>query len=739
MADVVASIESLLGGESLPRDGCGALLPVARLLDFCRPSLLLLVEENGRVLAAATPDPALPPMCVRTVGEALCAALAASATCRFAGTREGRPFEVFGVRLARDGAWGILGGAARLEGDAGTRLASLWPALVACGETAWTAVRLDQENSLLRARVSHLSAKQGTLEAAHTEAIIQSIRAQELRLREERERLAIEKMCIETEAANRAKSRFLAHMSHEIRTPLNAILGFAEILRKGGDGGDEAERQEYLDVIYRSGQHLLELINDVLDLSKIEAGQMTVEWIECSPHEIVASVASLLRVRAREKGIGLRCEWPGGMPARIRSDPVRLRQLLVNLVGNAVKFTDRGGVRLVTRMVPTKNGPQIAFDVVDTGIGIAPDKIESIFDAFVQADNSVTREFGGTGLGLAISRQIARALGGDVTVRSAPGEGSTFTATIDPGPLDGVEVLASPPSDGMVGPRDRDARDLPIDLSGARVLLVEDGRTNRKLIGLLLSRAGAAVATAENGRVGMDMALAADFDAILMDMQMPVMDGYTAATQLRQRGVDTPIIALTAYAMAEDEKKCRLAGCSGFLSKPIESHRLLHAVAECLPDRGRRLPTPTPVEFLEACAGEPLHGSALVSGLPTDDPDFREIVEEFVEKLHRQVESMRIARSAGDRGALAALAHWLKGSGGTAGFDAFTDPARRLEQAARQGLPGPIRDAVDAIERLAARVVAPGAAASTAEDACRRQEMSTGKKPPGSATPLPKA
>jgi len=498
-------------------------------------------------------------------------------------------------------------------------------------------------------------------------------------------------------------------MSHEIRTPLNAILGFTELLRKGADAGDEAARNEYLDIIYTSGSHLLELINDILDLSKIEAGRLQIERIRCSLHEIVADVMSLLRVRAREKGLAFRCEWPDGAPAQVQTDPLRLKQLLVNLLGNAVKFTRAGEVRLVVRPLPRPSGTMLCFQIIDSGIGIAPEKLEFVFDAFSQADSSITREFGGTGLGLAISRQIACALGGDITVQSELGKGSVFAVTIDPGPLDGVPILAGPPSDG-VSRLDPSRAGPQTALPPARILVVDDGNTNRRLIGLMLSRAGATVLTAENGEVAVAMAAQEPFDAILMDMQMPVLDGYSAARKLREMGNTAPIIALTAHAMAGDEKKCLAAGCTGYLTKPIQSDRLIERLRQVLPPSGTQ-PAASGAQSAASPAPPPASPEAepLVSSLPADDPDFREIIGEFIEIFHQKLSAMEEALAREDLDDLAALAHWLKGSGGTAGFDTLTLSAKRIEKLAKQHQRAPLEGALQDLRELAARIVAPSA------------------------------
>ena len=354
-------------------------------------------------------------------------------------------------------------------------------------------------------------------------------------------------------------------MSHEIRTPMNAILGFTEVLKRGYEKG-EAERKKYLGTIRSSGEHLLQLINDVLDLSKVEAGHLEVERIRFAPHLLIQEVISVLSVKAREKNIALEFEADGPIPETLLSDPTRLRQIVTNLVSNAIKFTERGGVKVVARLAPAGEERRLCIDVIDSGIGMPPEALEAIFDPFVQADSSVTRRFGGTGLGLAISRRFARLLGGDIVVESAPGSGSTFTVAIDPGPLDGVRLLE--PREAMAV-----SQEAAGDGSGewrfppARVLVVDDGEENRELLQLVLEEVGLEVEGAENGRVGVDKARSGRFDVILMDMQMPVMDGYTATSVLRQEGLETPIIALTANAMKGFERECLEAGCTGYLDQ----------------------------------------------------------------------------------------------------------------------------------------------------------------------------
>ncbi len=428
---------------------------------------------------------------------------------------------------------------------------------------------------------------------AELEAQKQSLQEQQAALRAINEELNAARAA--AEAAARSKGAFLANVSHELRTPMTAVLGFTELLADPDLGA--AERSEYLATIRRNGEHLLALINDLLDLSKIEADKLVVERVPCAPRVLVEEVISLVRVRARTKGLDLTAEYVWPLPERVTTDPVRLRQVLVNLVGNAVKFTERGHVRLVMRMVePTDNEPAaLAFDVIDTGIGLTAEQLQRIFDPFAQADTSTTRRFGGTGLGLAISKRLAEALGGRLTARSTPGCGSTFTVTIDPGPLDGVRWLA--------GPEDVPHRQTatPTALSdgpaNGRVLLAEDGPDNQRLITLLLRKAGLDVTVVEDGaaavRAAQDaVAAGTPFDVILMDIQMPVMDGYAATRELRRAGYRGVIVALTAHAMAQDRDRCLACGCNDFASKPIDRAALLDVVRRYIP--GAR-PAVTPV------------------------------------------------------------------------------------------------------------------------------------------------
>lgn len=387
------------------------------------------------------------------------------------------------------------------------------------------------------------------------------------------------------EAGNRSKSEFLANMSHEIRTPMTAILGYVDLLYSEGDLSQApAERVDAIMTIRRNADSLLQIINDILDLSKIETGKLEIERTDLSPVEITSQVVQLMQIRAEKKGIGLHMKLGNSLPPAINSDPARLRQILVNLVGNAVKFTDHGEVRVTVQLNEGLTPTQLEFRVSDTGIGIADDQTDGLFAPFSQADSSITRRYGGTGLGLAISRRLASSLGGTLSVSSVPGQGSTFTLSI---PI--VECAEhSEAHQQSALPEASQVQRSPVPASpsqlNCRVLLVEDSLDNQRLLSLLLRKAGATVVVAENGRIGCDTARQAcedesPFDIILMDMQMPVLDGYSATRELREAGDKTPVVALTAHAMQEDRKKCLDAGCDEYLTKPIQRERLIEMVA----------------------------------------------------------------------------------------------------------------------------------------------------------------
>ena len=497
------------------------------------------------------------------------------------------------------------------------------------------------------------------------------------------------------EGANAAKSEFLANMSHEIRTPMTAILGFADLLEESLDGcapsacpvGKSAasSRKEHLATIRRNGEHLLGLINDILDLSKIEAAKMSVERVECHPIQIVEDVLSLLRVRAIKKGLTLEARYEFPLPEIVRSDPTRIRQVLVNLIGNAIKFTQQGQVGVVVRHCQAPAGPgHLEFEVRDTGIGMTAEQIAGLFQPFTQTDASTSRLFGGTGLGLAISKKLAEALGGDVRIESRPGEGSVFTLTIAAEMVDFsglVNDLSEMPARLGSQPGTQSTETAVVR---GRILLAEDGRDNQVLISTILRKAGAEVDIAANGRLAVEAVESArdsgrPYDIILMDMQMPEMDGYQATAHLRAVGIGTPIVALTAHAMANDRQKCLDAGCTEYVTKPIRRQTFLALLAGILDG------TPAAAEPRDVAPAEaPGPMEQAIHSSFQSDPDMTDIIAEFVAQLASRAADMRRALDHGDWDSLCRSAHQMKGAGGGYGYQQLTEEAHELEAHAKQ-------------------------------------------------------
>ncbi len=429
-----------------------------------------------------------------------------------------------------------------------------------------------------------------------------------LRRRELHTMAELRSATVMAENASRAKSAFLANMSHEIRTPLTAILGYADILRD--PTLSQPERLQHVGTIHRAGSHLLEVINDILDVSRIEAEKMTLETTTFTPADIVDDVRQFLAGRAAEKSVALHCQWNGPTELRTLGDPLRLRQILVNLVGNAIKFTSEGDVTLSagvdTESPASPGNARLRFTITDTGIGMNPQQIGRLFQAFSQVDNSTTRKFGGSGLGLIISKRLAQMMGGDITVTSEPNVGSRFTVTI-------CLPLAAPPppadsAPGSPAPASTDRRlpepsDQPDPLPSARILLAEDTPDNQRLIRVYLNGRCAELVIVGDGQAAVEAVLRrqaaphapesaaatpAQFDVVLMDMQMPVMDGYRATAALRAAGFTGPIIAFTAHAMTGDREACLASGCDDHLSKPVSRPELLEHLRQMLSTRNRQ-------------------------------------------------------------------------------------------------------------------------------------------------------
>ena len=531
-----------------------------------------------------------------------------------------------------------------------------------------------------------------------TEAVVQRSKELEETANELREtQVELEKAKTKAEQASESKSNFLACMSHEIRTPMSAVLGFTEILRTRQL--ETSDQQRYLKQIHSNSQHLLALLNDLLDFSKIEASKLEVECISCNPYELVTDVLQSLASHADEKELTLEVELDGQLPREIQSDPTRLRQIVTNLVGNAIKFTASGSVIVTLRSEPEQELLSIA--VQDTGIGISPEQIKKIFQPFQQADASTTRQFGGTGLGLSISKRLAEALGGDICIASEEGQGSTFTITVATGDLTGVALLdENAPESTSSQVRSQYANQV---LQGRRILIVDDVEANRELISFLLRDAGAAVEFAEDGQQAVDfMSQDEQVDAILMDMQMPVLDGYGATRSLRALGIEIPIVAMTANSLQGDQDRCMAAGCSSYLTKPINFEALIETLHELVKDRRavaedvETADAEKQIEQAPLASFEPANAQTRpepepleeANTLPQDEEDSLDDVmkvlgAQFLADVENRWDELESAIQSEDYESLAKLAHWIKGTGGTFGFETMQQQMEQLEEVIR--------------------------------------------------------
>ena len=518
------------------------------------------------------------------------------------------------------------------------------------------------------------------------------------------------------EAADKAKTEFLANMSHEIRTPMTAILGFSDLLLNPGQS--VSDRVSCIQTVRRNGEHLLNIINDILDISKIEAGKMTLEKLEVSPIQLLADVKSLMQHKALEKNLEFVVEYESAMPDKIITDPTRLRQMLVNLIGNAIKFTEKGRVELIAGMCPPVEGqnPSVSFQVKDTGIGMSQYQVDKIFQPFEQADSSVTRQFGGTGLGLTITKRLAELLGGDIKAQSVPGLGSVFTLTIAPGGLDSCNFIEDPVAAMLAASETVQQETQVVSLHG-KVLLAEDGFDNQRLISYRVEQAGAQVQVADNGRIAFDEAMRAwqkdePYDVILMDMQMPEMDGYTAAAKLRAEGYKGPIIALTAHAMSGDREKCIQAGCDEYTTKPIKVHELLMlidkftrpkrpgsdrvmdpglangeaATTGVAPVQAKLVKETTSVAKVDAVDEEQtsqLSEDELLLSEFHSDPEMSDLVGIFIDSLSERLLQIESAVEHHDFDALERMTHQIAGAAGGYGFPSITVAARKVENMIR--------------------------------------------------------
>ena len=490
------------------------------------------------------------------------------------------------------------------------------------------------------------------------------------------------------EEASRAKSEFLANMSHEIRTPMNGVLGVAELLLQT----KLTDRQrQFVHTVRSSGKNLLYIINDILDFSKIEAGRLELEQIDFDLRELIDSIYDLFSGKASKKGLTLTSRVQKDIPRIVHGDPVRLRQVLTNLIGNAIKFTGQGSVNLqVTMEGHEPENCVLHFEVRDTGIGLTSDQRQGIFDAFTQADSSTTRKYGGTGLGLAISKQLVTLMGGDISVDSEPGLGATFRFTAR------LQVSHDQESAIAEYQKEQEESSLPTYRFDCRVLVAEDNPTNQIVVKGMLEILGCHVTPAANGREAVLMAKEGSYDIILMDCQMPELDGYSATAEIRaqeRKGgcKPTPIIALTAHVMSGDREHCLQAGMDDYLGKPLQQNRLQDMLKKWLPgDKQQQISTPDREVRKKPCREEtnkrfdPTVFAKYRRIQQMGQPDIVvEIIESYLKSALPLVQKMRAALALGDGGALWRAAHTMKSSSGSVGAMKMAKICQELERKGR--------------------------------------------------------
>ncbi|MCG6969650.1 MAG: response regulator [Gammaproteobacteria bacterium] len=487
--------------------------------------------------------------------------------------------------------------------------------------------------------------------------------------------LELQKARAKADETTRAKSEFLANMSHEIRTPLTSIIGFSETLTEANLSAEDRRRAVL--AIRNSGRHLFDIINDVLDISKIEAGKLETESIEVSPVELVKDTVCIVGQKATERGLRIRTQFDLPLPKNIISDPFRLKQILLNLCGNAVKFTSEGTITISLGYDSATR--QMIFSVTDTGIGMTQEQVAHVFAPFHQADKSTSRYYGGTGLGLSISKQLAQRLGGDITCRSEVGKGTQFTLRIAAGEPESLQWL-----EDVEGETDYCAQpSMPIttpQLSG-RVLLAEDTPDIQALITMLLKKAGLSVKAVDNGADALQCAMRERYDLIIMDMQMPVMDGLSAIQQLRQSGIEQPIVSLTANATQDDKNRCLRAGADNFVVKPVDVVLFYNLLSQYLPEQPQSVELASEAKSKSAFR-DPVSPAADIT--PIDD-EMQHMINGFVNRLPATVQEITAQYRHKQWRELAVSSHRLKGAGGAFGFPELSEISDQIMAHVRHG------------------------------------------------------
>jgi signal transduction histidine kinase/CheY-like chemotaxis protein/HPt (histidine-containing phosphotransfer) domain-containing protein len=514
--------------------------------------------------------------------------------------------------------------------------------------------------------------------------------------------LELQKARAKADDTTRAKSEFLANMSHEIRTPLTTIIGFSETLVDAELS--PKDRQRAVRAIQNSGKHLYDIINDVLDISKIEAGKLEMESVAVSPIDLVKDTVCIVEQKATDRGLQILMEFDLPLPKTLMTDPTRLKQILLNLCGNAVKFTRSGTVTIGVGFDAASR--KMLFTVTDTGIGMSQEQVRKVFAPFHQADKSTTRFYGGTGLGLSISKQLARRLGGDITCSSEVGQGTRFTVSVSAGDPPSLEWIREVDVDG-----DYCATPVPHTVTPqlvGRVLLAEDTPDIQALITMLLEKTGLAVTAVDNGIDAVQYASTQNFDLLVMDMQMPVLDGLSAIQQLRESGFEPPIVALTANATQEDKNRCLRAGADNFVVKPVDVAHFYNVLSQYLPQK----PSATAYDKSDKhapLAEQPSSEATQSRARDVDaiDQELQQLINGFVNRLPETVSEITTYYRQQKWQDLSTSSHRLKGAGGTFGFPELSEISSKIMEQVRQtrgrqlaGANQPENDLRELIERL---------------------------------------